>query len=68
MNSGIQKLSTDAMSGSRPAAAASSSLALCCSRAGITETRSWTPGCVSAHSRNTSVKIWAMAGRAARCE
>jgi hypothetical protein len=68
MNSGIQKLSTEATSGSRPAAAASSSLALCCSSAGITETRSCTPGCASAHSPNTSVKIRAMAGRAARCE
>ena len=49
-NSGSQKLSIDATSGSRPAAAASSSLALCCSSAGIIETSSCTPGLARAHS------------------
>jgi hypothetical protein len=49
-NSGIQKLSTEATSGRRPAAAASISFALCSSRAGMTENSSWTSGWARAHS------------------
>ena len=66
--SGSQKLSIDATSGSRPAEAASSSFALCCSSAGITEIRSCTSGVARAHSAKTSVKTDAIAGRDARCE
>jgi hypothetical protein len=53
MKSGSQKLSIDATSGSRPDAAASINLALCCSRAGIIEISSCTPGLLVAHSVNT---------------
>ena len=49
-NSGSQKLSIDATSGRRPAAAASSSFALCSSSPGITEMSSCMSGCAPAQS------------------
>ena len=55
-NSGSQKLSIEATSGSRPDAAASSSLALCCSSAGIIDTSSWMSGFAAAQSSNTVLK------------